>query len=148
MSSIHLLDAVFFPAVAARNGIAQSARSLIFAGRLLPLTVGRRTYYLWSELLDLMPDWARRRHTAVDTTPIASGNYRTGLTGHTITVEHATRLVALTIGVTPGDPIAVERTDGHLGVPHAIPPGDLPTVYAEAYARTVGARYIPAGGAW
>ncbi|TDD32474.1 hypothetical protein E1287_22565 [Actinomadura sp. KC06] len=147
MSSIHLLDARFFPAVAARNGIRQTERALIFAGRLEPLQVGRRTCYRWRDVLDVMPDWARRLKTAIEVEPAATGEHRSGLAGHTVTVERATRLVARRVGVEYGAWIVVERMDGDLAVPVAVPDRDIPVVFAELYARSRGAVYVPAGGA-
>lgn len=146
MFSIHLLDARYFPAVAARNGIAQSARSLTLTGRLTPIAVGRRTYYRWRDILALMPGWARALHAAVAVDPVVSVEHRPGLSGHTVTVEHATTLIAHRNGIQPGDWIVVERSDGALTALATIPSYNTPEEFAEAYADIRSARYLPAGG--
>lgn len=146
-TSIHLLDARYFPAVAARNGIRQTARALTFTGRLEPITVGRRTYYRWRDILAVMPDWARSLHAAVAVEPVVSIEHRAGMVGHTVTVEHATALVARRNHIAPGDWIVVERSDGTLTALATIPDWDVPEEFAEAYADIRGARYLPAGGA-
>lgn len=62
---LQALDARTFPGVARRNGITQTAHALVLAGRLLPLQVGRRTYYAWGEVVAVMPGWARRQQAAL-----------------------------------------------------------------------------------
>lgn len=60
-----MLDARAFAVVAPAAGIRESAQTLILTGRLVPVTVGRRRYYMWRDLLALMPTWARRQHAAL-----------------------------------------------------------------------------------
>lgn len=140
--TINLLDARAFPRIAPAAGITESARALVLAGRLTPVVVGRVTFYRWMDLIPLMPAWARGRHAALAMPPVTTTEHRSGLAGHTVTVERATRLVALRVGVHAGDLVVVERTDGRLGVPVAVPGGEVPVVFAEAYASSRGARYV------
>lgn len=59
---IELLDVRKFPALAAKAKICETERTLILTSRLTRITVGRRTFYPWSEVLDLMPEWAHERY--------------------------------------------------------------------------------------
>lgn len=140
--TIHLLEARHFPVIAARNGITQSARTLTFEGRLIPVEVGRRTYYRWRDILPLMPDQARRRHAAVEVEPVVTGRHLPGLSGRTVTVEQATRLVALRLGVAYGEPVAVERLDGALVAAVAVPRRTTPQRFARMRAVAAAAEYV------
>jgi hypothetical protein len=69
---LRALDARDYADVARRNGIPQSAHALVLAGRLLPLRVGRRTFYAWSEVLAVMPGWAREQNAVQTSLAVVS----------------------------------------------------------------------------
>lgn len=55
-----LLPTALYGAAAARYGIRETAETLMLSGRLTRVHVGRTDYYPWSELVAVMPEWARK----------------------------------------------------------------------------------------
>jgi hypothetical protein len=54
-----LLPVALFTRAAHAYGITESERTLILTGRLTRVQVGRRSFYLWSDVVAAMPAWAR-----------------------------------------------------------------------------------------
>ncbi|MFB4320629.1 hypothetical protein [Actinomadura sp. 21ATH] len=141
---IHLLDARALPRLSGMQGV--QIRPLIGSGALVPIEVGRTTYYRWSDVLAVMPKQARARYGPLAVAPVASGEHRSGLAGYTVSCERATRLTALSLHVEHGALVAVERVDGRRRVAARIPDGwrRSPEAWAERHAARVGARYVDA----
>ncbi|WP_242890132.1 hypothetical protein [Actinomadura litoris] len=65
-SPLALLPTTSFLGIAAASGITATARELTLAGRLVPLSVGRRTYYRWPDVIAVMPPASRPAYATWD----------------------------------------------------------------------------------
>ncbi|WP_433330098.1 hypothetical protein [Spirillospora sp. CA-294931] len=143
--NIHLMDARHYARLAPELGINETARTLISTGRLVPVNIGPRTYYRWSELIPLLPADKRPSFLTEFTAPVVTSPTRLGLTGHTVTVECATRLTAIRLGVRPGTRVVVERRDGDLTNTVRLTGKATINQFARVHADRVGARYVAEG---
>lgn len=64
----YLLPTGRFPALARRHHMHGTPRTLHLTQRLSPITVGRTSYYRWSDILDALPARDRGRYAPMTAT--------------------------------------------------------------------------------